>query len=468
MSFRHLSQTAITLFLCLSFLYPCLVRGEIPDLPPSFFSGRREALRKLMPENSLAVLFTAPERTRSNDTKYPYHQAPDFYYFTGFSEPNAVLVIRKNSASAAVSGAGDILFIPPPGDPEEKWTGKRISAHEASLASGIQTVLTTPDFLTMDFHWKNAGKVLYLKFPEGMEQTRRDTLELADLVEHFKNSSGYPATNGDDYFLGKFLKILRERKEPEELALLKESVRISSDAHLEMMRDLIPGMKEYQVQAAGEFVFKNEGAAAPGYNSICGSGPNSCILHYEKNSRTALDGDLILLDMGAEFRGYSADITRTLPVNGLFTKDQAILYDLVLNAQKAGIKACRAGNSFRDPHNAAFEVIRKGLLELGILTAGEDAGRYFPHGTSQYLGLDVHDAGTYGSLQPNSVITVEPGIYIPQNSPCDPRWWNIGIRIEDDILITAGEPVNLSASLPSDRSSIEKIMEENGTSLHQD
>nr|MBA3901631.1 M24 family metallopeptidase [Bacteroidota bacterium] len=184
------------------------------------------------------------------------------------------------------------------------------------------------------------------------------------------------------------------------------------------------------------------------------------ILHYTTNRRTLKDGDLLVADVGAEYHGYTADVTRTLPVNGKFSKEQKIIYDIVLEAQTAGIAACKAGNKFKGPHNIATEIIRKRLMEHGIIKSPMESNLYFMHGTSHYLGLDVHDEGLYGNLAPGNVITVEPGIYIPEGSPCDPKWWNIGVRIEDDILITSGAPVNLSRYAPRTTEEIEKLMQE--------
>jgi Xaa-Pro aminopeptidase len=219
-------------------------------------------------------------------------------------------------------------------------------------------------------------------------------------------------------------------------------------------------MTEYQAQAILEYFFKHFGAEYPGFPSILGAGENSCILHYVTNRRTLADGDLLVADVGAEYHGYTADVTRTLPVNGKFSPEQKIIYDIVLEAQTAGIKAARAGNKFTEPHNKATEIIQKRLMEQGIIKSPMEHRLYFMHGTSHYLGLDVHDAGLYGSLAPGNVITVEPGVYIPEGSPCDPKWWNIGVRIEDDILITKGEPVNLSGAAPRTTEQIEALMKE--------
>jgi Xaa-Pro aminopeptidase len=219
-------------------------------------------------------------------------------------------------------------------------------------------------------------------------------------------------------------------------------------------------MKEYQTQAVVEYMFRNAGSEYVGYSTIAGAGENSCILHYETNRKKMQDTDLLVLDAGAEYHGYTADVTRTFPVDGTFSEEQKIIYNIVLEAQEAGIAACQSGNEFRASHKAAAAVIQKRLTELGIIKDQTDVLKYFFHGTSHYLGLDVHDPGSYGRLKPGTLVTVEPGIYIPQGSPCDPKWWNIGVRIEDDILITAEGPQNLSGSLPKKVAEIEALMKE--------
>jgi Xaa-Pro aminopeptidase len=211
------------------------------------------------------------------------------------------------------------------------------------------------------------------------------------------------------------------------------------------------------VQALMEYEFKSRGSEYVGYPSINGSGANSCILHYETNQRTLQDGDLLLNDCGAEYHGYSADVTRTIPVNGKFSTEQKIIYELVLAAQDAAFAVCKPGNQFSDPHNAALKVITAGLKQLGIIQTDNQARIYFPHGTSHHLGLDVHDMGSRSTLQPGMIFTVEPGIYIPPNSNCDKKWWSIGVRIEDDLLITNDGYRNLSAGAPRAVEDIEKM-----------
>jgi Xaa-Pro aminopeptidase len=223
------------------------------------------------------------------------------------------------------------------------------------------------------------------------------------------------------------------------------------------------GWAEYEIEALIEYTFHRLGSERPGFPSIVASGENTVMLHYDTNRRTTRPGDLAVLDIGASYRGYTADVTRTVPVDGHFTEDQRAIYDIVLAAQKAGIDEARAGKPFGAPGQAASRVLAKGLAKVGLLRSDSDfAGlrRFFPHGTSHHLGLQVHDVGTYGLLREGMVITVEPGIYIAPAKDIDPRWWNIGVRIEDDVLITGGDPVVLSRGAPKDPGEIERMMAE--------
>lgn len=260
--------------------------------------------------------------------------------------------------------------------------------------------------------------------------------------------------------LSYFMASLREKKTEEEIRLIKKAVRISTQGQIEVMRAIHPGMTEREVQGIHQLVFKKYGAAHEGYPSIVGAGDNACVLHYITNDKTDLKNQLILMDLGAEYQGYTADVTRTIPVSGTFTPEQKALYQIVYDAQTAGINASVNGASFRAISEATNAVVQEGLLALGLIEKPEEFRRYLPHGIAHHIGLDVHDPGLYETLSPNMVITVEPGIYVPEGSPCDPKWWNIGIRIEDDILITEEGPVNLSNDAPRSWEEIEKVMRE--------
>ena len=251
---------------------------------------------------------------------------------------------------------------------------------------------------------------------------------------------------------------MREVKTPDELGLMRHAIAISNEAHNAVIQSARPGWYEYQIQGLAESIFTKNGAEYTAYPCIVGSGPNSTILHYETNRRQTAPGDFIEMDMGAEYHGYAADVTRSFPVSGHFTTEQRAIYSLVLEAQDSGIKACQIGEPFWSAHLAARRVIVRGLQRLGIIQDSAEYRQYFMHGTSHYLGLDVHDAGTYGPLRPGNVLTVEPGIYIAEGSPCQTKWWNIGCRIEDDILITPTGPENLSRNSPRTIPELERLM----------
>ena len=272
--------------------------------------------------------------------------------------------------------------------------------------------------------------------------------------------SAHPPGRLDGTTLGEALDDLRAVKTPEELALLRRAVRISAVGQREVLKLLRPEMGEMEVQGLHEYVYRRYGAEFQGYPSIVGGGANACILHYETDDRQHLDNDLVLMDCGAEYHGYSADVTRTVPPSGTFSSAQRQIYELVLAAQDAGFAACRPGAEFNAPNKATQDVVASGLIKLGIIRKKDEMRRYYPHGASHYLGLDVHDRGSYGPLQAGNVITIEPGIYIPAGSPCDPKWWNIGVRIEDDALITATGYENLSAEAPRTPADIERLMAE--------
>tara|TARA_Y100000746_G_scaffold97919_1_gene83376 strand:+ start:164 stop:1780 length:1617 start_codon:yes stop_codon:yes gene_type:complete len=257
---------------------------------------------------------------------------------------------------------------------------------------------------------------------------------------------------------------LRERKTAKEIKILRKAVSISVMGQIEVMKAMKPGMSESEIQGIHEFVFKKYGVPYEGYPSIVGAGGNGCILHYIDNNDTAFNNQLVLMDVGAEHMGYTADVTRTIPANGKYSNEQRELYEIVYEAQTAGIKAAVIGAKFSDIYRACYDVIESGLIRLGIIGILNDTDKYrevrkyFPHGVAHHIGLDVHDPGNYQILEPEMIITVEPGIYIPEGSDTDPKWWNIGIRIEDDILITSKGPENLSKLAPRKWDEIEEIM----------
>lgn len=430
-------------------------------LTKDFHRGRREALRKLLPDSTCAVFFSNPEQPRAGDTKFLYHQDPDFYYLTGLCEPNSVLIIFKEPQTFYDSvKTNELIFVQDRNPSQEAWTGKLLGKDGVKQILGFRYAFLNKDFADFKIDFENFQRVFELELNKPSHDDLNDRGDLASLMKHFTEKTTYKRKNVDAFNLYGFMSALREVKQPEELKLMRKAIDMSCLGHAELMRALQPGMTEYQAQAIAEYMFKKEGSEYVGYPSIVGGGENSCILHYESNRKKLDNGDLMVIDAGAEYHGYTADITRTLPVNGTFSPEEKTIYNIVLEAQEAGIKACKAGAEFRATHKAAVAVIQKRLLELGIIKEPNDFMKYFFHGTSHYLGMDVHDAGNFGKLAPGNIITVEPGIYIPAGSDCDPKWWNIGVRIEDDVLITSGEPEVLSGKLPKKTEDIEALMKE--------
>ncbi len=426
-------------------------------LSPDFHKERREALRNLMPDSSVAVFFSNPVCIRSNDVEFDFHQDPNLYYLTGLHEPNSVLILFREKQKIDTLFTNEILFVQDRNPKEEVWTGRRLGADGAKEQLGINSVFTGNVFSKLKINWKKFKKVFFYPLPRAIENDPDDPNDLSDMVNSFRVST-LKNSNNDTLDLEKYMAMMRQVKEPAELVLMRKAIQISGESHIELMKAMEPDMTEYQAQAIVEYGFKMRGAESPGYPSICGAGENSCILHYTTNRKPFDSGNLIVVDAGAEYHGYSADITRTLPVNGKFSPEQKLIYDIVYDAQAAGIKQCLQGNDFYAPNDAAVKIITQRLKALGIITNDEDYRKYFFHGTSHYLGLDVHDAGLKGKLEAGNVITVEPGIYIPEGSPCDPKWWNIGVRIEDDVLITDAQPEELSGFIPKTTAEIEKTM----------
>ncbi|MEN9685291.1 MAG: Xaa-Pro aminopeptidase [Bacteroidota bacterium] len=427
-------------------------------LSPAFHAGRRAAFKEMMPKNSVAVFFASQVRQRNNDVDYFYAQSKNFYYLTGLEEPNSVLLLFKEPVTLLDKTGTEFLFVQPRNPLREMWTGKILGVEGVKEKYQLENVFTHDKFTGSTLNLSKIDSVLSLyreetilsKFNANPDPLSR-MAELTDsLIKAAKTPMAERTTN-------RILVKLRGTKQPEEIAIMEKVVAMSAQGHNEVMKAVKPGMTEYQAQAVMEYMFKKNGAEFVGYPSINGSGENTCILHYETNQRLMKDGDLLLSDCAAEYHGYSADITRTIPVNGKFNPEQKIIYELVLAAQDSAFLQCKPGSSITAVHAAAARVITKGLLSLGIMSTERELRTYFPHGTSHHLGLDVHDMGGRGQLEAGAVFTVEPGIYIPPGSKCDKKWWNIGVRIEDDVLITASGYKNLSAASPRTVAEIEKM-----------
>lgn len=427
---------------------------ERPD--PAFFAAHRQALMQAM-EGGLAIVSAQPEIPRNDDAGYPYRQDSDFWYLTGFEEPDAVAVLRPEAAA----GERFALFVRPRDPANEIWTGHRAGVDGARERHGADIAYVIDSLDAVLPRWLAEVRTVYWDaskdHPWAQEGLRH---RLEKWVEE-DPAAARRLLGADEILAG-----LRLIKSPQEIEYLQQAIDLTSAAHRAALAAIRPGMYEYEVEALIEYVFRSRGSQRVGFNSIVGSGPNATTLHYEENERRMEADDLVVMDIGAEWNYYTADITRTAPVDGEFDQEERAIYQLVLDAQRAAIDRIRPGVTVGAVHARAAEVITEGLVRLGVLrgTVAEnlEAGeyrRFFMHGTSHWLGLDVHDVGSYAEpLRPGMVLTVEPGIYIRDGADgVDPKWWNIGVRIEDDVLVT-GDGHRVLSTGPREIDEIEAIM----------
>lgn len=460
------------ILLTVSFL--ALAQENLPNdfLSTEFHKERRALVREKMPANSVAVFFANPVRNRANDVDYIYHQDPNFYYLTGYKEPHAVLLVFKGEQEGPEGNYNEIIFIQPRNAMAEMWTGRRMGITGVKEKLAFNQVFNNTAFADYNIDFSKFDKVLFYEFFNDVRDTNAEG-DLYDLIASFKQKAGYPtegdltiesaSNNLDMETLDQIMKDLRGIKTEAELDLLRKAVDISCIAQVEVMKAMKPGMSEFEIQGLHEFIFKKYKAEYEGYPSIVGAGNNGCILHYIENYKPEISSDeMILMDLGAEYHGYTADVTRTIPVDGKFSPEEKAIYDLVYKAQDEAIKACKPGvNITRDlDFGIARRIINEGLTELGIIDSANQRHLYYPHGLGHHIGLDVHDKGNYEYLEPGMAITIEPGIYIPEGAKCDEKWWGIAVRIEDDVLITEDGYELLSDIAPRKSDEIEKMMEE--------
>ncbi|MXP49697.1 Xaa-Pro aminopeptidase [Pantoea sp. Eser] len=428
------------------------------------FQQRRQALLAKMVPGSAALLFAAPEVTRSNDTEYPFRQNSDFWYFTGFNEPKALLVLIKSDETHNHS----VLFNRVRNLTAEVWFGRRLGQDAAPATLGVDRALPWDDIGEQLHLLLNGLDVVY--HAQG-EYAQADTLvfnALDKLRRGFRQNLSAPATVTD---WRPWVHEMRLFKDADEIALLRRAGEISALAHTRAMQACRPGMFEYQLEGEIHHEFNRHGARFPAYNTIIGAGENGCILHYTENESELRDGDLVLIDAGCEFHGYAGDITRTFPVNGKFSAPQRALYDIVLTSLYTALSLFRPGISIREVNDEVVRIMVSGLVELGVLQGevdtliAEEAHRqFYMHGFSHWLGLDVHDVGHYGTpsrgrvLELGMVLTIEPGLYIAPDADVPAEYRGIGIRIEDDILITETGNENLTDSVVKDAAAIEALM----------
>jgi len=432
-------------------------------IPKTEFSRRRRQLARLMGRDSIAILPAAPVRHRNNDVEYAYRQDSDFYYITGFAEPEAVAVLIPGREQAEY-----VMFVRERDPTRETWDGRRAGPAGAARDFGADDAFPIGDIdEIIPGLLENRAKVFYTMglYPEFDQR-------VVSWVNGLRTQS-QPGRHSPQEFvaLNHVLHDMRLFKSRTELDLMRESARIAADAHVRAMRFTQPGRQEYEVMAELVHEFRRHNADTS-YHPIVGSGPNSCTLHYRDNNQTLKDGELLLVDAGCEYEFYASDITRTYPVNGRFTPEQRAVYEVVLEANEAAIAKVKPGNHWNDPHLAAVHVITQGLVKLGLLKGRvsklerENAyRRFFMHRTGHWLGMDVHDVGDYKIgdewrvLEPGMVMTIEPGIYIPSGSRGVPkRMHNIGIRIEDDVVVTKSGVEVLTSRAPKTVEAIEATM----------
>jgi Xaa-Pro aminopeptidase len=428
----------------------------------------------------IAVVPTAPEVMRNRDADYPYRHDSYFYYLTGFTEPEATLVLN---ASAKTGEPQSLLFCREKNAERETWEGFRFGPEAARDAFGVDAAYPADSLDAEMPRLLSDQPALYYALGVSAERDAQVRGWLAAV--RAKNRSGVRApTQARD--LLPLLDEMRLVKDDHELAIMRRAGSISAEAHRRAMRACKPGMREYEIEAELLYTFRRHGAQAPAYGSIVAAGANACVLHYPAGNAIAREGDLILIDAACELDGYASDITRTFPASGRFTPAQRELYDIVLAAQYAAVDATRTGVSFDAPHQAALKVLSQGLLDTGILDktkfgsvddviAQRAYTRFYMHRTGHWLGMDVHDAGEYRdadgplddtgakpwrTLVAGNVLTIEPGLYVRAAEDVPERFWNIGIRIEDDAVVTATGCELLTREVPVDADEIEALMRE--------
>ena len=409
------------------------------------FQRRRQALVEQMQPGSAALIFAAPEVTRSADSEYPYRQNSDFWYFTGFNEPEAVLVLIKSDDTHNHS----VLFNRVRDLTAEIWFGRRLGQDAAPEKLGVDRALAFSEINQQLYQLLNGLDVVY--HAQG-EYTYADEIvnsALEKLRKGSRQNLTAPATMID---WRPVVHEMRLFKSPEEIAVLRRAGEITALAHTRAMEKCRPGMFEYHLEGEIHHEFNRHGARYPSYNTIVGSGENGCILHYTENECELRDGDLVLIDAGCEYKGYAGDITRTFPVNGKFTERQKEIYNIVLAVQDLIIEKARPGMTLADLNNMVIDFYAQELPKVGLLKDGKTVRDYYYHSVSHSLGLDCHDVTTPSckTLRPGMVITVEPGLYIEEEG--------IGIRIENDIVITEEKPIDLSSNILKTVEDIEAFM----------
>lgn len=427
------------------------------------FASRRKKLIEHMGHESLAIIPAAHEKIRSGDTEYLFRQNSDFYYLTGFNEQDAIAVIIPHRAE------GQYILFTLPKDPQaETWTGKRVGQEKAKAEYKADQAYTLAQLNEiMPELLKNRRRVFC---PIGKDAAFDQKLK--GWIKHLrvKMRSGVIAPS-EFIMLEDFVHEMRLRKSFAEIEVMKKAAEISALAHVRAMSACQPGRMEYQLEADLLYVFAQHNCYPPAYNCIVAGGANACTLHYVENASQLKSGDLVLIDAAGEYQNYAADVTRTFPINGIFSKEQKTLYQIVLQTQKAVIKLIKPGILWSELQDLAIQMLTEGLIKIDIIKGKLDSAvkeklylPFYMHNIGHWLGLDVHDPSSYRvgkawrPLEPGMVFTVEPGLYIKPQENVDKKWWNIGIRIEDDILVTSSGSEILSKNVPKEIDEIEELL----------
>lgn len=445
-----------------------------PTIPASEFAERRQRLLKALGANAIAIIQSAEVVIRNRDADFPFRQDSDFWYLTGFNEPNALAVFIPGRAEGEY-----VLFCQAKDPAMERWTGTRAGVEGVIRDYGADQAFKIEELDQQILKLLSGCREVYYRI--GFE-TAFDLKVLGWLNALRRQARNGVAAPDTFKVLDTLVHEMRLFKSPAEVEMMRYAAQTTARAHTKAMQTCRPGLFEFELQAEIEREFRKDGME-PAYTSIVGGGEHACILHYVENRSELKSGDLLLIDAGSEHQAYASDITRSFPVNGRFSTEQAQLYQVVLEAQKAAIAAVKPGNNWDAPHQAAVRSLTTGLVSLGLLQGEVDElikdppkpedgstpkeapyRQFYMHKTGHWLGLDVHDVGDYKvngawrTLEPGMVLTVEPGLYISPADNVDPKWWNIGIRIEDDVLVTADGCEVLTAGVVKEIADIEALM----------
>lgn len=425
-------------------------------------SQLKEFMRRMAPK-SVAIIPAAHDTRRSNDTHYRFRQDSDFFYLTGFEEPDALAVVKPEADKTYT------LFVRPRDPEREIWDGRRAGVEGAQSDLGADEAFPVAEFESKLADFLDGADVLYYRLGVDTDLDNTIVKEIARMRAINRKPVHPPQTIVDPASIVHEMRVL---KTADEIELMQRAADIAAEAHCEAMKAAKAGMQEYQLEALIEQVFRRHGASGPAYTSIVGAGPNATVLHYINNDGELHDGDLLLVDAGAEYKGYASDITRTFPINGRYTEAQREIYDLVLKAQMACVEMVRPGTTHDQLKQRSIEILTEGMVELGLLQGKPEElikekkyEQFYMHGLGHMLGIDVHDVGRYyygqesRALEPGVVMTVEPGLYIaPGTKDIPEKYLGIGVRIEDDVLCTTNGPRVLTTKVPKHAEEIEELI----------